>query len=76
MESKLNCSLERIESKNVGWLLVKNIERIEVKNTVRLQLQYARFGFWRVEVANERIFTKYNHDTNVFSRVCIVIVSC
>jgi hypothetical protein len=33
MESKLNCSLERIESKNVGWLLVKNIERIEVKNT-------------------------------------------
>ena len=32
-ESKLNCSQTRKENKNVGWLLVKNIERIEVENT-------------------------------------------
>ena len=32
---------------------------------------------WLLMVKNiERIFTKYSRDTNVFSLVCIVIVSC
>jgi hypothetical protein len=64
LESKLNFTQTRIENKIEGWLLVKNIKRIEVKNTF-----VCNFGSKARDLMlrslNEPIFSYYDHLHNI-----------
>ena len=62
LESKLNFTQTRIENKIEGWLLVKNIERIEVKNTFVCNFNTRDF-----------VFGVSTLQTNVFSQNTIAI---